>query len=109
MDVFLKNVSWGLPPPGTHCKGPTEASWCGASPKPKSEKHNSILVKKYQEEKGIKTDNSNFSKKLLQNFESKDLHGKSIKDKRGGKNNIHSWNIGIKGKISKKQDLRKNK
>lgn len=31
------------------------------------------------------------------------LQGKSIKDKRGGKNNIHSWDIALKGDISTRQ------
>ncbi len=31
------------------------------------------------------------------------MYGKSIKDKRGGKNNIHSWDIELKGKVSDEQ------
>ena len=31
------------------------------------------------------------------------LGGKSIKDKRGGQNNIHSWDISLKGQISQSQ------
>ena len=31
------------------------------------------------------------------------LYGKSIKDKRGGENNIHSWDIGLKGECTKEQ------
>lgn len=41
---------------------------------------------------------------LLQHFT--DLHflqGKSITDKRGGKNNIHSWDLALKGQISNRQ------
>lgn len=29
--------------------------------------------------------------------------GKSIKDKRGGKNNIHSWDIDLKGETSQQE------
>ena len=48
----------------------------------------------------IKTD---FVKKLLSYYTSDQLKGKSIKDKRGGKNNIHSWDIELKGKTTKEQ------
>jgi len=46
---------------------------------------------------------SDFSKKLLKHYHYQELYGKSIKDKRGGKNNIHSWDIEIKGKLSARQ------
>ncbi|MDO4831439.1 MAG: DNA (cytosine-5-)-methyltransferase [Clostridia bacterium] len=46
---------------------------------------------------------TDFSKKLLAHFPVESLYGKAIKDKRGGDNNIHSWDIGIKGEISKDQ------
>ena len=39
----------------------------------------------------------------LENFKLEELYGKSIKDKRGGDNNIHSWDIEIKGSVSKQQ------
>lgn len=32
-----------------------------------------------------------------------ELFGKAIKDKRGGENNIHSWDIELKGPVSKSQ------
>jgi len=54
-------------------------------------------------ESGLEPMKSEFVDLLLKQFSMKDLYGKSIKDKRGGKNNIHSWEIGIKGKVSKKQ------
>ncbi len=54
-------------------------------------------------ESGLETSNTKFTKKLLQNYPIEALYGKSIKDKRGGKNNIHSWDIGIKGAVSVKQ------
>lgn len=54
-------------------------------------------------EKGLPTLQSDFIDKLLAHFSFKDLFGKSIKDKRGGDNNIHSWDIEIKGSVSKQQ------
>ncbi|MDO5041115.1 MAG: DNA (cytosine-5-)-methyltransferase [Peptoniphilus sp.] len=44
-----------------------------------------------------------FTKKLLSNFEIDELYGKSIKDKRGGDNNIHSWDIELKGSVTPEQ------
>jgi DNA (cytosine-5)-methyltransferase 1 len=46
---------------------------------------------------------TDFTKKLFTHFGVKDLYGKSIKDKRGGDNNIHSWDIGVKGECTKDQ------
>ena len=54
-------------------------------------------------EKGLPTLKSDFIDKLLSHFSLEDLYGKSIKDKRGGDNNIHSWDIEIKGSVSKEQ------
>lgn len=54
-------------------------------------------------ESGKPTMNTDFTKKLLSHFTIEELYGKSIKDKRGGENNIHSWDIGIKGECSKDQ------
>ncbi|MDO4756658.1 MAG: DNA (cytosine-5-)-methyltransferase [Parabacteroides sp.] len=48
-------------------------------------------------EKGKPTSESNFVKLLLSHYSVEDLHGKAIKDKRGGENNIHSWDIDYKG------------
>lgn len=56
-------------------------------------------------EKGLKSLNSEFINKLLSHFEIEDLFGKSIKDKRGGENNIHSWDIEVKGEVTKQQSL----
>ncbi len=70
---------------------------------PKFNKLESIL------EKGLPTINSDFTNKLFSHLELKDLFGKSIKDKRGGENNIHSWEIGLKGEISKEQSILLNK
>jgi len=54
-------------------------------------------------EKGLPTLKSDFIDKLMSHFSIEDLYGKSIKDKRGGDNNIHSWDIEIKGSVSKLQ------
>ena len=51
----------------------------------------------------IPAKHSFFTKKLLEHYKVEDLYGKAIKDKRGGVNNIHSWDIGIKGEISEDQ------
>lgn len=48
-------------------------------------------------EKGVETPLTEFAKTLLHHYEPRDLLGKSIKDKRGGKENIHSWDIELKG------------
>ncbi len=56
-------------------------------------------------EKGLPTIQSEFANKILNHFDLKDLYGKSIKDKRGGDNNIHSWDIGLKGEVTKDQSL----
>ena len=42
-------------------------------------------------------------KSLLKQFDIKELYGKAIKDRRGGKNNIHSWDLNLKGKTNKHQ------
>lgn len=54
-------------------------------------------------ESGLPTLESDFTKKIFSHFNTDDLYGKSIKDKRGGDNNIHSWDIGLKGECSKDQ------
>lgn len=60
-------------------------------------------------EKGLETLKSDFIDKLLSHFDIEYLYGKSIKDKRGGDNNIHSWDIGIKGEVSDEQCILLNK
>lgn len=52
---------------------------------------------------GKPTLNTKFTKLLLSKYPIADLYGKSIKDKRGGANNIHSWDLGIKGKTTQKE------
>lgn len=60
-------------------------------------------------ETGKETMNTNFTQKLLSHYSIEELYGKSIKDKRGGNNNIHSWDIGIKGECNKEQIILLNK
>ena len=44
-----------------------------------------------------------FSKLLTSKFDTQELEGKAVKDKRGGDDNIHSWDIELKGKVNKRQ------
>ena len=54
-------------------------------------------------EKGLRTEQSLFIDNLLTNYKPEQLYGMSIKDKRGGKANIHSWDLGVKGVVSEKE------
>ena len=54
-------------------------------------------------EHGKPTSDSAFVQMVLQRYPIEELYGKSIKDKRGGDNNIHSWDIECKGPISDEQ------
>ena len=54
-------------------------------------------------EKGLPTENSAFISQLLKHYPIESLYGKSIKDKRGGANNIHSWDFEYKGPVSARQ------
>lgn len=56
-------------------------------------------------EQGQPTIDTPFTQKLLSHFTPSELYGKSIKDKRGGENNIHSWDIEMKGAVSTEQKL----
>lgn len=51
-------------------------------------------------EQGLEVSSSNFVKLLMSHYSLDELKGKSIKDKRGGDNNIHSWDIEYRGEIS---------
>jgi DNA (cytosine-5)-methyltransferase 1 len=44
-----------------------------------------------------------FTEKLLALYSLQDLAGKAIKDKRGGQDNIHSWDLELKGAVSPAQ------
>lgn len=46
---------------------------------------------------------SQLTRKLLSKYSPCELYGKSIKDKRGGKDNIHSWDLSLKGETTKKE------
>ena len=54
-------------------------------------------------EQGLPTVDSKFTRCLFAKYSPEEVIGKSIKDKRGGKDNIHSWDINLKGKTSKEQ------
>lgn len=54
-------------------------------------------------EKGQPTIDTAFTSLLMSHFTPEQLYGKSIKDKRGGGNNIHSWDIEMKGAVSDEQ------
>ena len=54
-------------------------------------------------EEGIKPVDSEFTRLLLSHYSVEQLYGKSIKDKRGGSNNIHSWDIELKGAVTQSQ------
>lgn len=54
-------------------------------------------------EHGLPTDTTPFSKKILSIYRPEQIEGKCIKDKRGGNRNIHSWDIEVRGSVSKEQ------
>ena len=54
-------------------------------------------------ENGHPTIHTPFIELLTSHFKTEELYGKSIKDKRGGDDNIHSWDIELKGPVSKDQ------
>lgn len=54
-------------------------------------------------EKGLPSVSTPFTRLLLSHYKPEQLYGKSVKDKRGGDNNIHSWDIGMKGEVSQEQ------
>lgn len=51
-------------------------------------------------ERGLQAEHSKFIDNLLEHYSIQELSGKAIKDKRGGENNIHSWDIEMKGAVS---------
>lgn len=56
-------------------------------------------------ESGLPTEDTPFIRNLLQKYTLDQLYGKSIKDKRGGEGNIHSWDLEIKGPVSANQKM----
>lgn len=51
----------------------------------------------------VEAKQTDFTKKLLSHYDIEELYGKAIKDKRGGDNNIHSWDIELKGSVTFEQ------
>lgn len=54
-------------------------------------------------EKGLPVVDTEFTRLLMSHFMPQQLYGKSIKDKRGGCDNIHSWDIELKGPVVEEQ------
>ncbi|MBC8626714.1 DNA (cytosine-5-)-methyltransferase [Alloprevotella sp. Lung230] len=54
-------------------------------------------------EQGKPTSQSAFVQRLLERYPIPELYGKAIKDKRGGDDNIHSWDLELKGAVSPRQ------
>ena len=54
-------------------------------------------------EHGLKCSDRPLARLLLSKYRLEDLYGKSIKDKRGGPENIHSWELGIRGETTIKE------
>lgn len=59
-----------------------------------------VLLKEVLQ-KGLEGLENKTSKSLLERYKPEELYGKSIKDKRGGKDNIHSWDIELKERSAK--------
>lgn len=60
-------------------------------------------------EHGLPCLDNKFAKVLLSKYKAENLHGKALKDKRGGARNIHSWDIEKKGAVSDIQKKLLNK
>lgn len=56
-------------------------------------------------ETGLPVSDSKFVNLVLSHYSVEQLYGMSIKDKRGGENNIHSWDIDYKGKTTKQEKV----
>lgn len=54
-------------------------------------------------EHGLPTVDSKFTRALFARYKPNEVIGKAIKDKRGGADNIHSWELGLKGQTTKEQ------
>ncbi len=54
-------------------------------------------------EQGLPLSQTRFIAALLSRYSLEELAGKSLKDKRGGANNIHSWDLELKGAVSDRQ------
>ena len=51
-------------------------------------------------EEGLPVAGTEFARRVVSMFGTENLYGKSIKDKRGGPGNIHSWDLEAKGPVS---------
>ena len=51
-------------------------------------------------EVGLPTVESRFTKLLFDKYKPEELYGKAIKDKRGGIDNIHSWDVELRGHVT---------
>ena len=56
-------------------------------------------------ETGLPTVQSRFTQLLFDKYKPEELYGKAIKDKRGGIDNIHSWDVELRGHVT---DLEKD-
>ncbi|MCL2125297.1 MAG: DNA cytosine methyltransferase [Oscillospiraceae bacterium] len=65
-------------------------------------KHSPLCLDKVLQT-GLPISDSDFVRLVLKHYPLSALYGKSIKDKRGGENNIHSWDIEYKGAVSSEQ------
>lgn len=71
------------------------------------EKHNLVSFGDIQEY-GLPTLDTTFTKAVFNYLDKNNLnidylYDKAIRDKRGSKNNIHSWDLGLRGKVSSNQ------
>lgn len=60
-------------------------------------------------QEGLPTSHTPFVERLLSLYTPEQLEGKSIKDKRGGSANIHSWDLEMKGPLTPEQKTLMNK
>jgi DNA (cytosine-5)-methyltransferase 1 len=60
-------------------------------------------------EQGLPIHESHFTRCLFKHYKLEEIYGKQIKDKRNGKNNIHSWDIELKGSVDDNQKELLNK
>lgn len=61
-----------------------------------------VILKDILQE-NLRGEDTEFTRKLLKYYKPEDLEGKSIKDKRGGPNNIHSWDFDLRGETTESQ------
>lgn len=54
-------------------------------------------------ERNQPSDDIQISKVLFKKYDKESLYGKAIKDRRGGEDNIHSWDLDLKGKTNRHQ------